>query len=106
MPILKHAKKKLLVDAKRAEANKKVRTAMRKIIKKFKTTPGKESLREVFSVVDRAAKKFVIKKGKADRIKSRLSKSMETRRQLAQLDGPASKQAGKVKKTVKKAVKK
>lgn len=100
MPILKHAKKKLLVDKKRTEQNKKVKTAVRKVIKKFRATPSEELLREVFSAVDTAAKKHVIHVGKADRIKSRLSKV------IAKTEKVETKEVKKAVKSVKKTAKK
>lgn len=77
MPILKHAKKKVLVDRKRALSNKVVKSKVASSIKKYKATPNAETLREVFSTLDRAAKKNVYHTGKADRLKSRLSKLMK-----------------------------
>ncbi len=77
MPLLKHAKKKVLVDRKRALNNKVVKSKVASSIKKYKASPSGETLREVFSSLDRAAKKNVYHTGKADRLKSRLSKLLK-----------------------------
>lgn len=74
MPILKNAIKKLRKDVGRTERNKLVRSASRATIKKVRATRTEADLRAAFSAVDRAAKRGVFHTGKADRIKSRLSK--------------------------------
>lgn len=74
MPLLKHAKKKILVDRKRTLENKVVKSRVAGAVKKFKLSPSVDGLKEVFSTLDRAAKKNVFHIGKADRLKSRLSK--------------------------------
>lgn len=73
MPILRHAIKKLRVDARRTQVNKKVRTITKKAIKSVRTDPSQESLKQAFSALDRAAKKRVIHEGRVNRLKSRLS---------------------------------
>ncbi len=74
MPILKHAKKKLRVDERRARVNKKIRTKSRKAVKIARKEPSEGALRQAFSMLDRAAKRKILPKRRADRIKSRLSK--------------------------------
>lgn len=96
MPILKHAKKKLIVDQKRAERNKVVRTRVSSAVKRFKLSLNKESLDQAFSALDRAAKSHVIHEGKANRLKSRLNKLLP--KEVASV-------AEKVVKTTKKGVK-
>jgi len=73
MPVLKHALKKLKADKRREKINKRIKTKTKKAIRAFKEAPSKELLPNTFSALDRAAKKNVIRKGKADRLKSRLS---------------------------------
>ena len=69
MPNIKSAKKKLRKDVKRAKLNE-----IRK--KAFKKTVGKEKdVKKVFSTIDKAAKKGIIHKNKAARMKSRISRS-------------------------------
>lgn len=77
MPITKSAIKKLRADKKKATFNKATKTKAKSAIDNFKELLSLESLSKAFSAVDRAAKKGVIKKGKADRIKARLSKKVK-----------------------------
>lgn len=74
MPILKHAKKKLRVDERRNGVNKIIKTKARKAIDRVRKDSSEESLTLAFSAIDRASKKNVYHKRKADRLKSRLSK--------------------------------
>ncbi len=75
MPLLKNAKKKLRVDARRAQRNRRSKTLVKNTIKAFRTNPtDKDLLSRVFSMVDRAAKTHILHKRTADRIKSRLTK--------------------------------
>lgn len=76
MPIIKSAIKKLRADKKKASFNRATKTKAKTAMDEFKKALSLESLSKAFSAVDRAAKKGVIKKGKADRIKSRLSKKV------------------------------
>lgn len=76
MPVLKHAIKKLRVDARRASVNKRVRTSMRGAIKTFKVKPAESGLSSVFSAIDKAAKSGIVHPRKASRLKSRLTKSI------------------------------
>ncbi len=77
MPITKSAIKKLRADKKKATFNKATKTKAKSAIDAFKALLTTESLSKVFSAVDRAAKKGVIKEGKANRIKARLSKKVK-----------------------------
>ena len=77
MPITKSAIKKLRADKKKAIFNKATKTKAKRAMDNFKELPSLESLSKAFSAVDKAAKKGVIKKGKANRIKSRLSKKVK-----------------------------
>ena len=77
MPITKSAIKKLRSDKKKALVNKAIKTKAKKAIDAVKESFSAENLAKAYSVVDKAAKKGVIKKGKADRIKSRLSRKQK-----------------------------
>jgi small subunit ribosomal protein S20 len=79
MPITKSAIKKQRSDKKKAGFNKSTKTKAKTAIDAFKLSLSKESLMKAFSMVDKAAKKGVIKKGKANRIKSRLSKKVSSK---------------------------
>lgn len=74
MPVIRSAKKKLRMDKKRESANKKIKSLVKLISKKAIKTPTPKSVQEAFSILDKAAKKNIIHKNKAARIKSRLSK--------------------------------
>lgn len=74
MPITKSAKKKLRADKKKALINKASKTKARTAVDLAKTNPTKDSLSMAYAMLDKAAKKKVIKTGKADRLKSRLAK--------------------------------
>lgn len=75
MPVTKQAKKKLRKDIKREKANLVLKTEYKKTVKKTKKSPTTKSLSEASKVIDKAAKKGLIHKNKAARIKSRLAKS-------------------------------
>lgn len=79
MPIIKSAKKKLKQDKKRESSNKVYISAYKKAIKNLgkKTKNKKDDLKKVYSLIDKAAKKKVIKKQKAARLKSRAAKSLK-----------------------------
>ena len=72
MPILKSAKKKLRKDKKRALRNKLLIKAYKDILKKIKKGKGNltKLIQEFYSKVDKAAKRKVIHKNKANRLKS------------------------------------
>jgi len=81
MPITKSAKKALrgsLVKKAMNDRNKKnIKESIKKIeklVKEKKNTEAKKLLPEAYSVIDKAAKRGVIKKNTASRKKSRLSK--------------------------------
>lgn len=77
MPITRSAIKKLRADKKKAIFNKATKTKAKTAVDGFRELLSMEALSKVFSAVDRAAKKGVIKKGKANRIKARLSKKVK-----------------------------
>jgi small subunit ribosomal protein S20 len=74
MPNIKSAKKKMRQDKKRQELNKAYKNRYKKAVKVLVSKPTKKQLIETVSLVDKAAKKGVIHKNKASRLKSRLSK--------------------------------
>ena len=73
MPVILSAKKKVRADARKEQANQKVKAVVKTTLKKFKAAPTAESLKHAYSVLDVAAKKGIIPKMRADRKKSRLS---------------------------------
>lgn len=104
MPILKHAIKKLRVDKRKTKINKVIKTKARKAVKVMVTKPSAEALKEVFSAIDRAAKKRVIHPKKADRIKSRLSKMISVSEEKEK-KAPVKKKVTTKKVVVKKTTK-
>jgi len=73
MPITLSAKKKLRADARKKFINQKAEARVKSALKKFRDQPTNEALKQVYSVLDVAAKKGIIPKMRADRKKSRLS---------------------------------
>jgi len=80
MPNLPSAKKSIRKDMKRHIRNVAIRSNLKTIIKKLdalisanKADEAAKQLSVIMSKLDKAAKKDIIKGGKADRLKSRLS---------------------------------
>jgi small subunit ribosomal protein S20 len=74
----KSAIKRIRQTETRSEVNRANRSALRTQVKKFVKsieggTPDKALLPTTVSEIDKAVRKGIIKKGKADRMKSRLS---------------------------------
>ncbi|OGK62225.1 30S ribosomal protein S20 [Candidatus Roizmanbacteria bacterium RIFOXYB2_FULL_38_10] len=78
MPNIRSAKKKVRKDIKRTKHNVFYRDAIKKaitIITKLKGGEGSgEKIKKTVSLIDKAAKKKVIHKNKASRLKSRVMK--------------------------------
>ncbi|MFA5098954.1 MAG: 30S ribosomal protein S20 [Candidatus Paceibacterota bacterium] len=84
MPIIKSAKKALRQNVRRRKANVKRKTDLRTVVKQYKkmiTSGEKDKAKEYLSVIykkfDKTAKSKLIKKNKASRMKSRLSKMLK-----------------------------
>ena len=74
MPVTKSAAKALRRDRRRTIINKKIKRAYKETVRAVRKNPTAETLKKAYSQLDRAAKKKVIHKNKAARLKSRLSK--------------------------------
>jgi len=80
MPNLKTAKKNLRKSKKRATANKEYKKKIDFLFKKIKKEVKakgknvKEMIKEFYQVVDKTAKRKIIHKNKAARLKSRVTK--------------------------------
>lgn len=74
MPVTKSAKKKLRKDKKRQIKNSKLKRSLKDILKKMKKNPSVDLLKLTTQIADKAAKKNIIHKNKAARIKSSISK--------------------------------
>lgn len=79
----KSAKKALRQSKKREARNKKVRGALKEAIKNFRKNPKEKDLSKVYSIIDTAAKKHIIHKNKAARLKSRLAKLLNKKKKEA-----------------------
>lgn len=79
MPIIKSAKKKLRQDARREKINKKYLLEIKKSLNQVKKATGQKNVEKLiqmaYSKIDRAVKRGVIHKSKANRLKSRVTKS-------------------------------
>ena len=80
MPIIKSAKKALRQNLKRQAHNAVYRLKMKTLIKEAKTLVGqqkneeaKKMLAAIYKILDKSAKKGIIKKNTASRKKSRLA---------------------------------
>ena len=71
MPIIKSAKKRVRVAQKAGARNSKTRRNFKSALKLFAKKPTAQSLSETQSKLDTAAKKGVIHKNKAARLKKR-----------------------------------
>jgi len=71
MPIIKSAKKRVKVAHKASVRNSKTKRSLRTALKAFSSSPNSKSHASVNSQIDKAAKKGVIHKNKAARLKKR-----------------------------------
>jgi small subunit ribosomal protein S20 len=83
MPNLPTSIKDLRQNKRRKVFNDRLRNRMKRAIKKQNTLveqgkkeEAEKNIKNVYKVLDKAARKNVIKEGKADRIKSRLTKKL------------------------------
>lgn len=74
MPIIKSAKKRVKTAHKAAVRNSKTKRSLREALKGFGRKPSSTSHSKAQSQLDKAAKKGVIHKNKAARLKSRNAK--------------------------------
>ncbi len=74
MPVIKSAKKKLHQDRKKQQKNNLVKTLFQDLVKKAKKSPSEKTILAAVKATDKAAKKNLIHKNKAARVKSALAK--------------------------------
>ena len=101
MPIIKSAKKRVRVAAKASVRNSKTKRVLRGALKLFGRKSSAASLSGAQGAVDRAAKKGVIHKNKA----ARLKKQLAARAKAAGVKPEAAKKAAAKTVTKKTAVK-
>lgn len=80
MPILKNAKKALRVSKRKTIFNRRSKSRMKTAMDRVKKTPNQANLALAFSAIDRAVKRNIIHKNKAARLKSRISKLLESKK--------------------------
>ncbi len=78
MPVIKSARKKLRQDIKREKQNNKFRNLLKKALSAAKKSPTPKNISLAFKTIDKIAKKNIIHKNKAARLKSNLSKLVKT----------------------------
>ena len=74
MPITKSAIKKERVDKRRTAGNLSAKGRLKTTVKEARENPGAETLKSLFSAMDKAVKHHLVTKGHAARLKSRISK--------------------------------
>jgi small subunit ribosomal protein S20 len=77
MPNIKSAKKKMRQDVKRTKKNATYKRSIQDIMKKATQSAGADKskhISESYAAIDKAAKKGVIHKNKAARMKSQISR--------------------------------
>ena len=105
MPNIKSAKKRVIVNQKKTEQNKNIRSAVKTEIKKIealikenKFEEAKALLPHAFALIDSAASKNIIHVNNAANKKARLAKKIDTAAPAAIAPAPAKKKAAKVEK--------
>ncbi len=74
MPVIKSASKKLRADRSKEKRNNILRDFLKKALKNAKKTPTAQNISKASKLADKLAKKNLLHKNKAARIKSSLSK--------------------------------
>ena len=74
MPILQNAKKALRVSKRKAEIRRPIKSKVKTMIDAVKKNKSADDLSQAFSAIDRAAKRNIMHKKKAARLKSQISK--------------------------------
>ena len=77
MPISLSAKKSLRKALKNNKDNVLFKNKLKLSVKKFLAKPGSESLKEVYSILDKAVKKGLYHKNKTARLKSNFAKKVK-----------------------------
>ena len=83
MPIIKSAAKKLRSDLNKKRQNDVLRNLLNKSLKTIRKNPTTANLSKTMKIVDKLAKKNLIHKNKASRIKSSLSKLIKPAKKTA-----------------------
>lgn len=78
MPVTKSAKGALNMSIRRRAENLRVEKKVKEALKAMRSAPTPTNLAKAYSAIDRAAKKYVIHKNKAARLKSSLAKLVKS----------------------------
>lgn len=78
MPVLKSSKKALKVSIRRKKENDTLRKSLREAVKALRGNPSFDTLKKVYSLLDRATRKHIFHKNRAARLKSNFSKLVKT----------------------------
>lgn len=74
MPIIKSAKKALRQSESRRKRNQIWKEKLKEAVKKAVSEKSMAALSQAYKIIDKSAKRDLIKKNKASRMKSRLAK--------------------------------
>jgi small subunit ribosomal protein S20 len=77
MPISLSAKKSLRKSLKNNKENVLFKTKLKLTVKKFLVKPTSDSLKEVYSILDKAVKKGIFHKNKTSRLKASYAKKVK-----------------------------
>ena len=80
MPVTKTARRALRGSIRKGVVNKTIKVNLEKALRAAKKARDKKSVSKAISLIDRAAKKNLIHKNKASRLKSSLSKLLLTKK--------------------------
>lgn len=84
MPLIKSAKKKLRQDLRRKKINAKYLKEVKNSLLAVKKSSGQKNVEKIiqmaYSKIDKAAKKGVIHKSKANRLKARVMRSIRKKK--------------------------
>ncbi len=79
MANIKSAKKRILVNRTKHSNNLPIKSAMKTAVKKAMVDPNENTGKEAMKKIDKALSSGIIKKNKAARLKSRVSKKMNSK---------------------------
>lgn len=91
MPLTKTAKRALRSSKRKEGVNQLIKKNLEISIRRAKAQRSDVAIKTAISLSDRAAKKKVIDKNKAGRIKSQLSKFLKVKTRLVKKNKPAKK---------------
>lgn len=103
MPVIKSAIKRVRQIKKRTARNKAIKKRLKSLIKTTLAEPSKDNIKKAVSVIDKAAKRHVIHKNKAARLKSRIMRKAVVEKKAAKEKKAKPKKAVAKKRKVVKA---